>query len=323
MCKVLITTVPFGDKDRTPLDQLEKNKISYLINPLGKKLTEDELCSLVGDCEVIVAGTEPITDKVMSKARNLKMISRVGIGLDSVDLMAAERRGVVVSYTPDAPAPAVAEITIGLMYSLLRHTHESNIQLHQGKWNRFFGKRIVNCTIGLIGMGRIGTMTYNHLKALGVTNILCNDIRENPVKGITYVSKNEIYEKSDIISLHVPLTGETKNMISEKEINNMKSDVYLINTARGGIINEKDLANALKDQKISGAAIDVFEKEPYSGELTQYDTCILTSHMGSMSIDCRTKMEIEATNEAVHFLLEGLQEGGVPEEEYAVQREGL
>ena len=112
-------------------------------------------------------------------------------------------------------------------------------------------------------------------------------------------------------------------MISEKEINNMKSDVYLINTARGGIINEKDLANALKDQKISGAAIDVFEKEPYSGELTQYDTCILTSHMGSMSIDCRTKMEIEATNEAVHFLLEGLQEGGVPEEEYAVQREGL
>jgi len=323
MCKVLITTVPFGDKDRTPLDQLEKNKISYLINPLGKKLTEDELCSLVGDCEVIVAGTEPITDKVMSKAKNLKMISRVGIGLDSVDLMAAERRGVVVSYTPDAPAPAVAEITIGLMYSLLRHTHESNIQLHQGKWNRFFGKRIVNCTIGLIGMGRIGTMTYNHLKALGVTNILCNDIRENPVKGITYVSKNEIYEKSDIISLHVPLTGETKNMISEKEINNMKSDVYLINTARGGIINEKDLANALKDQKISGAAIDVFEKEPYSGELTQYDTCILTSHMGSMSIDCRTKMEIEATNEAVHFLLEGLQEGGVPEEEYAVQREGL
>jgi D-3-phosphoglycerate dehydrogenase / 2-oxoglutarate reductase len=323
MCKVLITTVPFGDKDRAPLEQLEKNKISYLINPLGKKLTEDELCSLVGDCEVIVAGTEPITDKVMSKARNLKMISRVGIGLDSVDLMAAERRGVVVSYTPDAPAPAVAEITIGLMYSLLRHTHESNIQLHQGKWNRFFGKRIVNCTIGLIGMGRIGTMTYNHLKALGVTNILCNDIRENPVKGITYVSKNEIYEKSDIISLHVPLTGETKNMISEKEINNMKSDVYLINTARGGIINEKDLANALKDQKISGAAIDVFEKEPYSGELTQYDTCILTSHMGSMSIDCRTKMEIEATNEAVHFLLEGLQEGGVPEEEYAVQREGL
>ena len=236
MCKVLITTVPFGDKDRTPLDQLEKNKISYLINPLGKKLTEDELCSLVGDCEVIVAGTEPITDKVMSKAKNLKMISRVGIGLDSVDLMAAERRGVVVSYTPDAPAPAVAEITIGLMYSLLRHTHESNIQLHQGKWNRFFGKRIVNCTIGLIGMGRIGTMTYNHLKALGVTNILCNDIRENPVKGITYVSKNEIYNCIDNNKI-------SKNLLAHGVIKNGLDAVSVIKIGYDGLI----LCNSIYD----------------------------------------------------------------------------
>ena len=176
MCKVLITTVPFGDKDRSPLDKLEENKISYLINPLGKKLTEDELCTLVGDCEIIVAGTEPITDKVMSMAKKLKMISRVGIGLDSVDLLAAEKRGIAVSYTPDAPAPAVAELTIGLMYSLLRHTHESNIQLHHGTWHRFFGKRLVNCTIGIIGMGRIGMMTCKHLKALGVSKILCKKL---------------------------------------------------------------------------------------------------------------------------------------------------
>ena len=323
MSTVLVTTVPFGDKDTYPLDTLRENGISYTINPLNKKLTEDELCTLVDDCEVIIAGTEPITDKVMSTAKNLKMISRVGIGLDSVDLMATEKRDIAVSYTPDAPAPAVAELTIGLMYSLLRHTHESNIQLHQGKWNRFFGKRLVNCTIGLIGMGRIGSMTYKHLKSLGVSRILCNDINENRLEGVEYADKSEIYKKSDIISLHVPLTAQTKNKVTKKEIDSMKDDVYLINTARGGIINEEDLADALKNHRIAGAAIDVFENEPYNGELTQYDTCMLTSHMGSMSVDCRTQMEIEATDEAVRFILKGVQEGAVPLEEYEVQREGL
>ena len=193
MPKVLITTVPFGDKDRAPLDQLEEKGISYLINPLGKKLTEDELITLVGDCEVIIAGTESITDRVMDKAKNLRLISRVGIGLDSVDLLATEKRGIAVSYTPDAPAPAVSELTIGLMLSLLRHTHESNIQMHNNNWSRIFGKRLVNCTIGLIGMGRIGKMTYNHLIALGVKNILCNDLLENPNDGVTYVEKSKIY----------------------------------------------------------------------------------------------------------------------------------
>jgi len=323
MCKVLITTVPFGDQNRYPLDLLEKEAISYLINPFGKKLTEGELITLVSDCEVIVAGTEPITKRVMAEAKNLKMISRVGIGLDSVDLVAAQKRGIAVSYTPDAPAPAVAELTIGLMYSLLRHTHESNIQLHHGNWKRFFGKRLVNCTIGIIGMGRIGIMTSKHLKALGVSKIICNDINENSIEDVEYVSKDELYKSSDIITLHVPLTAQTKNMITRKEINSMKDDVYLINTARGGIINEEDLSIALKDCKIAGAAIDVFEDEPYHGDLTKYDTCVLTSHMGSMSIDCRTKMEIEATEEAVRFILEGVQENAVPNVEYEVQREGL
>jgi len=323
MSKVLRTTVPFGDKDKRPIDTLEKNGISYTINPLGKKLTEEELCSLVHDCEVIVAGTEPITDKVMSKAKKLKMISRVGIGLDSVDLLAARKRDIAVSYTPDAPAPAVAELTMGLMYSLLRHVHESNIQLHRGEWHRFFGKRLVNCTVGLIGMGRIGTMTYKHLKALGVSKILCNDINESSKEGVDYVSKDEIYRNSDIISLHVPLTVRTKNMIAKKEISQMKSSVLLINTSRGGIINERDLSEALELCKISGAAVDVFEDEPYNGDLKEHDRCLLTSHMGSMSIDCRTRMEIEATDEAVRFILNNIQEGAVPEEEYEVQREGL
>jgi len=327
MPKVLITTVPFGDKNRYPLDLLEENNIDYVINPLGKKLTEDELAGMVDDFDVIVAGTEPITDKVMERASNLKMISRVGIGLDSVDLLAAEKRNIAVSYTPDAPSPAVAELTMGLMYSLLRHVHVSNIQLHRGEWHRYFGKRLVNCKIGLVGIGRIGSKVLRHLSGLGCTDILYNDINVQ-LEGdfaemARFAEKEEIYREADIISLHVPLTAQTKNMITTTEIETMNKDAILINTSRGGIINEKDLYEALKKNRLASASIDVFEHEPYSGDLANLDNCLMTAHMGSMSIDCRTQMEIEATEEAVRFLMENRQESAVPDEEYEVQRQGL
>src|SRR6056300_675251 len=123
MPKVLITTVPFADKNPLPLKALENAGIDYFINPTGRKLKEDELAQMVSDFDVLIAGTEPITEKVMANGKNLKLISRVGIGLDSVDLIAAEKRGIQVSYTPDAPAPAVAEMTVGMMLTLLRHVH--------------------------------------------------------------------------------------------------------------------------------------------------------------------------------------------------------
>ena len=153
--KVLITTVPFAEKNLLPIELLDGVEAEYLINPLNKKLTEEELAEMAQGFDVIIAGTEPITDFVMESASNLKMISRVGIGLDSVDLVAAERRGIKVSYTPDAPAPAVAELTIGLLITLLRSAQLSNIDLHNGKWKRYFGKRIANSTIGIIGLGKI------------------------------------------------------------------------------------------------------------------------------------------------------------------------
>ena len=144
MLKILITTVPFGDKNRRPLELLENSSVNFLINPLNKKLTEDELSEMVSDVDIIIAGTEPITRKVMENAPKLKMISRVGIGLDSVDLLEARRRGIIVSYTPDAPTPAVSELTIGLMLSLLRSVQVSNIEMHNGRWYRFFGRRLSN-----------------------------------------------------------------------------------------------------------------------------------------------------------------------------------
>ena len=176
MYKALITTVPFGDKNTYPLDLLDDNNIEYLINPLNKKLTEDELVSLVSDFDVIIAGTEQISDKVMEKASNLKMISRVGIGLDSVNLLAAKKRNIQVSYTPDAPAPAVSELTIGLMLTMLRSVHLSNMEMHNGKWHRFFGKRLSEVTIGIIGVGRIGQGVLKHLMGFGNPRLLVNDI---------------------------------------------------------------------------------------------------------------------------------------------------
>lgn len=327
MSKALITTVPFGEKNRLPIEQLEAAGIDYLINPIGRKLREDELAEMVSDFDVLIAGTEPITEKVMAQAKCLKLISRVGIGLDGVDLLAAERRGIKVSYTPDAPAPAVAELTIGLMLSLLRSLHVANAQLHRGEWHRHFGRRIPDVTIGIIGTGRIGGRVLRRLSAFGTPRILVNDTHPDlgvaPNLKLEWVDKETIYREADVISLHVPLTGQTKNMIQREQLLQMKQDAVVINTARGGIINEQDLAAVLSAGHLSGAAVDVFNQEPYAGELAQIDRCLLTSHMGSMSIDCRTRMEIEATEEAIRFLTGKDLHGQVPAAEYEVQRQGL
>jgi D-3-phosphoglycerate dehydrogenase / 2-oxoglutarate reductase len=325
--KVLITTVPFAAKNLLPIELLEGVEAEYLINPLNKKLDENELAEMVSDFDIIIAGTEPITDFVMERAPNLKMISRVGIGLDSVDLLAAERRGIKVSYTPDAPAPAVAELTIGLLITLLRSVQLSNLEMHKGQWNRYFGKRIAESTIGIIGLGRIGTRILNRLAAFGTPRLLVNDINPDPTLDrlfkLEWVDKNTIYRESDVISLHVPLTKITKNMIAKKQLDIMNSDAILINTCRGGVVNESDLYDAMKNGHLSGAAIDVFENEPYNGPLKEIDRCLLTAHMGSMSVDCRTRMEVEATEEVVRFIKQIPLLSEAPQEEYSVQREGL
>jgi D-3-phosphoglycerate dehydrogenase len=327
MAKALITTVPFGDKNRLPLEMLEDAGIEYLINPHNAKLTEDQLAELVADFDVIIAGTEKITDKVMARATNLKLISRVGVGLDGVDLMAAKKRGVRVSYTPEAPSPAVAELTLGLMLALLRSVHIANTQIHQGKWQRIFGRRLAETTIGVIGVGRIGTRVLRRTKGFGTPRILVNDIVPNYELSrefkLDWVTKEQIYSEADIITLHLPLTRLTKNMIRREQLMTMKRDAMIINTARGGIINEHDLSEVMRTGHLSGAAIDVFEHEPYKGPLAEIDRCLLTAHMGSMSVDCRTRMEIEATDEAVRFLTGKPLASEVPQVEYDVQSQGL
>ena len=324
--KVLITTVPFGDKNRLPLDLLKKSNIEYIINPLNKKLNEEELIKMIVDFDAIIAGTEKISEKVLNKANKLKHISRVGIGLDSVDLIAAEKKGIKVSYTPDVPAPAIAELTIGMMLTLLRSTHVSNSKMHKGEWHRIFGKRLSNVTIGLIGVGRVGIRVIKHLQGFGSPKILANDLSKSVKEldlPVQWVEKEKIFKEADVITLHLPLTKLTKDLVKKDHLLLMKKDAIIINTSRGGIINENDLYNIMKSGHLSGAAIDVYENEPYDGQLKEIERCLMTSHMGSMTTDCRTKMEIEATEEVIRSLTGRSLEREVPQQEYDVQRESL
>jgi D-3-phosphoglycerate dehydrogenase / 2-oxoglutarate reductase len=324
--RTLVTTIPFADKDARPLNILDQAGAGVVINPLGRKLTEEDLSGMVSDADILIAGTEPITEAVLKQAPNLKLIVRVGIGLDSVDLLAARQRGIAVSYTPDAPSPAVAELTIGLMIDLLRSVNVSNIRMHHGQWYRYFGRRLSEVAIGIIGLGRIGTRVLSHLSGFKCSRILVNDIDpgaqtpSHPTCLVERTDKETIYREADVISLHVPLTAKTNNLIAREEMAAMKSDALLINTARGGIVNEFDLCQTLKSGDLGGAAIDVFEREPYSGELADLDTCLLTAHMGSMSVDCRTQMELEASAEVARFIRGETLCSPVPQAEYDNQQ---
>lgn len=303
--KILVSTFPFAKLNILPFEILNSLNVDFIVNPLNKKLTETELILLIKDVDILIAGTELISKKVIDAAPKLKLIARVGIGLDNIDLKYAKSKGIKITYTPDAPAPAVAELTMGLILTCLRKIHLVNDDMHQGQWNRYFGKRIGNLKVGLIGVGRIGTRVINHLEGFGIEEIYLNDKIHSSVKSnvkLNWVDKSYIYSSCDLISLHLPLTSETKNMIKSKELKTFKHDAVLINTSRGGIINEVDLYTYLKSNPSFTAAIDVFNVEPYTGNLSELRNCILTSHMGSMSEDCRAQMEIEACREAESFI---------------------
>jgi D-3-phosphoglycerate dehydrogenase len=322
---VFISTVPFGEIDSYPVDILKKeSNCEFVINPLGRKLNEDELAEIIKDYDILIAGTEPITARVMDSAPRLKLISRVGIGLDNVDLLHARELGINVSYTPDAPAPAVAELTIGLILNTCRSIPLADRKLRDGVWQRIMGQRLSNQVIGIIGTGRVGSRVLKHLQGFSPKQILVNDIQPDhnlyDLFHAEFVPKETIYRESDIITLHVPLTPQTFPLIAKKELELMRPNVFLINTARGGVINEKDLFNALKNKEIGAAAIDVFSDEPYGGELSTLDNCYLTCHMGSCTVDCRFEMEKLATEEALRFIKGEELKLRVPEYEYELKQ---
>lgn len=324
LLKALITTVPFGVASREPLEALARHGIEYVINPLGRRLKEDELAQLIPGFDVLIAGTEPITARVIEAADRLTLIARVGIGLDSVNLTRARERGVQVAYTPDGPSPAVSELTVGLMLALLRDIAGSGARMRRHEWQRVMGRRLAETTVGVVGVGRVGSRVARHLLGgfPGVRVLAYDLVRDPQLTGVTWTGPERLLRESDIVTIHVPLTPSTRRMIGARELAMMRPGALLINTARGGIVVESDLAEALRHGTIAGAAVDVFEQEPYEGELASVDRCVITCHMGSMTVDCRRRMELEAAEDVVrHFTGVPLLHP-VPEAEYALARSG-
>lgn len=321
--KVLVTTTSFGALDRKPIEILEQAGLECVLNPFGRRLKEEELARLVPEADFVIAGTEPITAAVMDRAPRLRLISRVGIGVEGVDLGAARERGIVVAYTPDGPSTAVAELTVGLMLSLLRGIPQADASIRKGAWSRVFGRNMSEVTVGVLGVNRVGKLVIRLLSGFG-PRILANDIVPDETFGeeikLEWAEKDRIFREADVITLHLPLTPQTKNLIGRNALDMMKPDALLINTARGGLIDEGVLAEALRAGRIGGAALDVFGEEPYLGELAQLENCLLTSHMGSATRATRRRMEFEAAENVLYFLRGERIPRIVPEQEYLLQR---
>ena len=324
MKRVFVSTVPFGAVDPKPLELLKTAGHELVINPLGRKLTSDDLAAMIAGFDALIAGTEQITEAVLDKAPSLQIISRVGVGLDGLDLPEVRRRGIRLAYTPEAPVKAVAELTIGLMLGLLRHIPVVNQELHLGHWERKFGRRIGEAKVGIVGYGRIGKATHQLLAGFQPKEVMISDLEtvtpERLGEYVRQVPFEELLVESDIITLHVPLTAKTSSMLGLSELKAMKEDAIIINTARGGIIDEDALYEALSNNLIAGAAIDVFRNEPYFGKLAELPNCLLTAHMGSMSVDCRSRMEIEATEDVIRYFADEPLHGEVPAYEYEVAK---
>jgi D-3-phosphoglycerate dehydrogenase len=302
--KIFVSTHPFSSTSDIPMSLIEENNIELSVNEHGRKITTSELAQDIKDADILIAGTEKITEEVFKNASNLKLISRVGIGLDGIDFELCKKYNVKVAYTPDAPTMAVAELCVSMILDLARKVTQTNNNIKKGVWHRYMGTLLYGKTVGIFGMGRIGKSLVHLLSTFNV-KFLVHDIKPDLAFGrlynVKFVSKEEVLQKSDIVSINLPLKEDTKNYIGLKELKLMKQEAFIINSARGGIINEDDLYSALKNMLISAAAVDVFEVEPYKGNLTELDNCLLTCHMGASTIDSRTDMEVQAIEEAIRF----------------------
>lgn len=302
--KVFVSTHPFGETSKIPLELLDKNGFEVRINNRGRKITSKELSKDIGEAEVLIAGTEKITEDVLRNAPNLKLISRVGIGLDGIDFELCRKYNIKVVYTPDAPTMAVAELCVGLILDLSRKISFTDANLKQSIWNRHMGMLLYGKTIGIIGMGRIGKSLIKLLSSFNVSFKVCDpnpDFAFLKIYNVELTNKTKLLKESDVVSLNLPLKKDTINFLMLDDLKNMKKSSILINTARGGIINEDDLYIALKENLIAGAAVDVFEEEPYKGKLRELNNVVLTCHMGASTIESRTDMETQAVEEVVRY----------------------
>ncbi len=285
-----------------------------------KGIPKEELMEIIGDFDaVIIRSATTLTEELIEAGTNLKAIGRAGIGVDNVDVEAATKKGIVVMNTPEANAITTAEHTITLMLSLARRIPEAHASLKAGKWERskFKGIEIYGKTLGCIGLGNIGKLVAERAMGLKM-NVIAYDpflTQEAAEKlGVELVSIDDLLARADIITMHTPLTAETKDLINKDSFEKTKPGVIIINCARGGVINEEDITEAVKEGKIAGAAFDVYTSEPVEQDnpiLSIDENIVMTPHLGASTAEAQTKVGLAIAEQIVDFLVNGVVNNAV------------
>jgi D-3-phosphoglycerate dehydrogenase len=304
--KVLISD-PLSKKGLDILGKAEKLKVD-----IKTGLPPEELKKVIPEYDAIIIRSETkLKKEIIEAADRLKVIGRAGIGLDNVDLPAATKKGIVVMNTPQENAIAAAEHTVAMMLAISRKIPQATASMRAGKWEKkeFMGVELYNKTLGVIGIGVIGTIVVDRARALKMKVIAYDPYISKEAaekKGVDLVSFDELLSRSDFITVHTPLTDETRNLINQDTMGKMKKGVILINCARGGIINEKDLYDAIKEGKVAGAALDVFEKEPATGNpLLELEQVISTPHLGASTGEAQENVALAISQQIIDYLLLG------------------
>ncbi len=298
--QILLGPSTFGEVDPHPLSKLKEKGFEVILNPFKRKLTKQELISLLQPSVIgLIAGLESLDQEVLQKS-SLKVISRCGSGMSNVDMSTAHDLGIKIFSTPSAPTRAVAELTLGALLSLLRNIPQMNESLHSGQWDKKIGSELFGKTITIIGFGRIGQAVAKLVLAFGA-HVQAVDpfFSGNLPEGIHLMPLMEALRKSDIITLHCD--GKTP-ILGKEQFRIMKQGSYLLNPARGELVDELSLMQALDEGKIRGAWLDTFSPEPYQGPLIHYKQVILTPHVGSYTQECRSSMESEAVDNLLSAL---------------------
>lgn len=303
--KILASPSSIGQISLKPFELLEANGYEVVKNPFGRKLTEDETITLGKDCVGIVAGVETLDSIVIDSLPNLKCISRVGVGMDSVDISYAENKGIKVLNTPNGPTRAVAELTLGLTLSLLRKIPNAHYDLKNRIWKKQTGNLLFEKKVGVLGLGRIGRMVAEMFRSLGnpvVGYDLYPDMDWAEKNNVEILSLEQLLNQCDIITIHIPGNSDGSTVLNQEELSYLKDGAFLVNVSRGGVINEDALYKMLTNGKLSAAALDVFSNEPYSGKFCDLDNVILTPHIGSYAKEGKLKMEVDAVMNLINAL---------------------
>ena len=291
--KVAISTSTFASIDPAPLNVLMKNGIEVIPNPFGRKLTENEIILHLDGIDGLLAGLEPLNANVFSNCPDLKAIARIGIGMENVDLKAAKQYGIKVSNTPEGPTDAVAEMTLAAALTLARNLLPANEALHRREWSKSIGTGLKMKEVLIIGFGRIGRRAAELFLAFGARIKVCDPLLKpmDLINGEILVNLDEGLKSADLISIHA---AGSEAIITKNKFNKMKKGVILLNSARGGLVDEEALVSALNSKQVSAAWFDVFPAEPYNGPLSEFDQVLLTPHMSTYTTQCRKDMELAA-----------------------------